>query len=311
MPSSLVALLESYRQFIIARQIQLFPLIGFAFIALIGNTISIAVFLTKEFRKKSTGTFFIIHGIFETLYLLINVGVLTRTVYFPNYVLDCQITKVLLYTFETSTFLLQAANSVDRTILITMPSRENLRKLKFQIMVVVVIVLASAGMSVPPLFQTVQIYILGQAVCAARNIPNFFLYYLGSAIFVLVIPFIIMFACSIIMIVVLRRKGEFNKTDQRKYRSKQLTRTLLASNILFLAILLPQAVYVLSVWYLQTYQPKYYNANQGIYLIINGVTTNSIYLYHASTFFVHLKFNKLFRKVVKEFCQSRFMKKKV
>jgi hypothetical protein len=143
--------------------------------------------------------------------------------------------------------------------------------------------------------------------CFNENTEPLFFYYISVIIFYLIAPFFIMLACSLIIIVTLKRKGSvLNQSGERKQRDRMLAKTLLASNCYFLAVMLPYGIVSIIRVYMSTYEYLFFLFHQGEYGIAVYTVLILIEFYHTTMIFVHLYVNKIYRKVVNDFVLKHF-----
>ena len=277
-------------------------------VGLIGNSISIAVYFGKEFRKNTLGNYFAAHSFMDIIFILSMFIFEIQPFLFPQYILFCQLLIFAQSFSQIATSWIQVTNSIDRTVLVTMPKRMMfMRKLKFQICILILISIASALLTIPNLINMFQGVIRDQLTCFNENTEPLFFYYLSCIILYVILPFLIMLACSIIIIVTIKRKGSaLNQSDTRKQRDIILAKTLLASNCYFLAVMLPYGVVSIVRIYMSTYEYNFFLFHQGEYGIAVYTVLILVEFYHTTMIFVHLFVNKIYRKVFNEFVFKNF-----
>ena len=299
---------ETMKLFKLANEIQFYILIVNAFIAVFGNSISIAVYLGKEFRKNSLGTYFAVHSIIDMVFILALLIAELQQFLFPQYALFCQLVIFAQSFSQFSTSWIQVTNSIDRTVLITMPKKMLfLRKLNSQICILILIFIASALLTIPNLLNISQGVLEDKLTCFSGSGIALFYYYVSVLTIYAVVPFIVMLVCSIIIIVTLSRKGSLiNHGNERKQRDRMLAKTLLASNCYYLAVMLPYGVVSAIRYYMSTFELIFFVFHQGQYAVALYIVIVLIEFYHSTMIFVHLYVNKIYRKVVNEFVFKHF-----
>jgi hypothetical protein len=178
-----------------------------------------------------------------------------------------------------------------------------MRKIKFQLLIIVVIVGTSVVLAIPRVLDFYQGYRPdGNPVCAYYNPKEFFYYYIVCMVWYLALPFLIMLVCSVVIIVTLKRKGSaVNKGDARRRRDRTLTVTLLAANIYFLIITLPFCIISIVDTYMRSFEPMFYYSHLKEYGVVFYTFVLPINFYHGTMLIVHIVFNKTFRKILKAF----------
>lgn len=163
-------------------------------------------------------------------------------------------------------------------------------------------IVAIASLSVPQFFFTTVVADL----CVVITLIENYYYSIVLSIIYLILPFTIMLACSIIMIVKLRQMATaLHMSDERRSRDYDFAKTILA-NIYFLSIMLPYCIIGMIINYYRSFEIIFLAFHIGQYTLAYNVFTSLINFYHSTTFIIHLTCNKLFRSVLSKFFASFF-----
>ena len=82
-------LVNTMKLFRIADKVQFYILIVICVVGLIGNPVSVAVYLSKEFHKNTLGTYFAAHSLIDILYMFALLISQLQQFLFPQYILFC------------------------------------------------------------------------------------------------------------------------------------------------------------------------------------------------------------------------------
>lgn len=276
-------------------------------IGLIGDSASVAVYLRREFRKRSNGTYFAALGIFEILFLLANIVYVIQPYLWSQNDAFCKVFRIAQAVVQYSCSWILVLNALDRVVLITMPNRLLfMRKIKFQLLAIASIVLILTAITVPNIIFMRIMDFGGKPICNIVNSTDYFYYNFACTIIYLILPFFIMLTCSIIIIFRLKKLREsLKKTEERRIRDYDLAKTILMSNIYFLIILLPYCVIGTLTSYFRTFDFNFSVVRSGQINLTYNVFFGLLSLFHATTFLLHISCNKLFRQIIIAFLRGK------
>jgi len=261
-------------------------------LALFGNTFTIIIFMSKNFRKQSMNRWFAVLAVSDTISIMIiwpmnNPG----TIFVYTSVMCKMIIYIMVYFFQLSAFLIVLA-SIDRYLAILHSTKFTFRnKLWFQIVILIVtcsIVLAFNSPFV--IFYDVNSY-NGTLYCQFKDPSVILTLNITSAFLSLVLPSIIMIATSIgIIKKVNSSKMKFSKVNSSR-KDNNLTKTLIGSHIFFIVFNSPVNIATI---FTET------NIAQGIDVALNifiwSILMTLLLIHSSCSFFLYLISNKQFRK---------------
>lgn len=274
----------------------------------LGNTITAIVYLQKKFREKSLGTYFVAVGTSEQLLLISNVLMVVKPFIWLQTEFLCKGIRFSQPLLGCTSSWLHVLNSIDRTIMVIYPKRMLLmRKIGFQVLLIIIVIFISVAISSVSWINSTFVAGNEENFCVANDSMDMYYYSLAFTLFYIALPFIFMLTCSIIMIVKLKRiRMRIEKSDQRKHRDNEFAKTILALNIYFLSILLPYCVIALIFAYYFKFDVEYLQFTMGQYYLTHSIFYSLVTIYHATSIFVHISANKLFRTIINQFFVDYF-----
>ena len=264
-------------------------------IGMIGNVLSIVIFLRKTFRNNSISTYCIALSLSEILAFT----QLISDIYFLAYnvFLADQSDSLCKFFYTVPTFLggiqpwIMVAFAVDKLLCMRVNSMSILKKKWFQWSVVAAIVLFHMALYIyiPILIKRLEIF-PGYFLCDLSTIGLFDIHVIISLLESGFIPFIAMIITSIITIRMLiksrnavMKNGQVSK--ERKSRDTKYAVSSLSINILFILLKLPSFIFfIMNVFF------SYFD------MYLYKLSVLSFYLNSSLSFFIHLVTNSLFRR---------------
>lgn len=292
-------LITSLNYFFLAETVGFYAALITFGIGLIGNTISIIIYQAKPFRKQSIRVYYTAYGVVETLFLLSNVVfVLQPKLWLP--------TDFYCKSFLYSQSILQllcpwilVLASIDRIFIVFYPSRFLFtRKLEFQVLSICVVFAFFAIYFIPQIFLNSQI----EQVCILQSSTISYIYGFLTLCLYSLLPFAIMVTTTVV--IGLRMRKTLNivqKISRRKNEEHQFTRSIIGTNLYFLAVSLPYSVVSLVVIYYRTFDILIAIFYGGQLVLAFNCIYSLVALYHATSFFTNIVCNRIFRQIFVDF----------
>ena len=267
-------------------------------VGLIGNLLSYIIFSRPAFQKNSISTYCRALAIFEcfTIYELVaDIGLLSSNYFYAMYTpIGCKLYYYIGMAFGSIPGWILIAFSIDK-VLIMKKKANFIKKRKFQYMVIFGIVLFNFlfYIEIPIYLTNIELDIMNTTyyICDTTTLS------IGSVITMMflidgsLLPFLIMFASSIIMIKTIR---DSSKTIKNRHQSIGMTNrtrrdikfaiTSIAFNVSFVLFKMPLVIMVV----LSTY----YNFDTNAYTI----TFLLYFVNYSISFLLHLASNSIFRR---------------
>ena len=275
-------------------------------IGLIGNLLSYIIFSRPAFQKNSISTYCRALAIFEcfTIYELVaDIGLLSSGYFYSLYSpIACKLYYYIGMVFGSIPGWILIAFSIDKVL--SMKKKANfIKKRKFQYMVIFGIVLFNFlfYIEVPIYLTNTKLQVMNATyyICDTSTLS------IGGAITMMflidgsLLPFLIMFASSIIMIKMIRdssrtiTNGGQSRVANRTSRDLKFAISSIAFNVVFVVLKMPLVIMIVL--------SSYYTLNQNAF-----TTTFLLYFVNYSiSFFVHLASNSIFRREFLVFMRLR------
>lgn len=264
-------------------------------IGLVGNLLTIIVFLRKTFRNNSISTYCISLAIVESFTLIQLIDDIRYLRYNVNLSNQIEVFCKLLYTngmlLTSIPPWIMVAFSLDK--LLSMRTRQIaiLKKKWFQLSLVAAIVIFKIAfyIYIPILIRLGEIF-PSYFICDLSTISFFKVHMILAILETYTIPFIIMMASSILTIWKLFKSRHSVKrigklATERKSRDHKYAISSIVLNAIFIVLKTPATIFFsLSAFY------SYYNEN------FYSISLFFLYLNMSLGFFVHFMTNSLFRR---------------
>ena len=267
----------------------------FIAIGLIGNLLTIIIFLRKPFRNNSISTYCISLAVVCCLAIFkfaSDISYLTKN----DNLIDqsetgCKLFNMSGVMISTLPPYIMVAFSVDKLLSMRTSSIPIIKKKWFQWSIVSAIVIFHIGLYIclPILIRRSEIF-PGYFICNAKTIGFFQIYMIVSIFETNIIPFLILTITSILSIRALvksrnavERTGNLRK--DRKSRDRKFAISSVTFNMMFIFLKLPSFIfYTLVAFY--SYYDVYFNAIAVLFFYLNC----------SLGFFIHITSNSLFRR---------------
>ena len=264
-------------------------------IGLIGNLMTITIFLRKTFRNNSISTYCIALAIVELLNSTRFISDIYSLAY--NVTLPDLSESLCKFFFSIAVFLsgyqpwIMVAFSVDKLLCMRTNTISILKKKWFQWSIVAGIILFHTAlyMYIPILIKRGQIF-PGYFMCDLATIGFFATHFLINLLETSFIPFLIMAITSIMttrMLIKSRnavmKAGQVSK--ERKSRDTKYAITSLSFNVLFITLKLPSSVFFIMYAFYSYFDLYFYK-----------IAVSTFFLNSSLGFFIHLVTNSIFRR---------------
>jgi hypothetical protein len=287
--------------------------------SLIGNLLSFIIYRQKIFKKQSIGLYLSILSLLN-LYIVLNplenlhsYGIQFTWMKNDYY---CKLFTLLRYiNFQYCSWIL-VLNSIDHILTIQLRNAF-LKKRPNQILALIFIFMCLCLVNIPLLMDSY--YDQKYSLCTINPSKSYLIDVIDMVTSTL-IPFIIMFLSTIIILVRLFRwKSDhtFARSEneiRRNQRKKQFARSIVCFNFLFLACNLPNSV----VMIIYNYKVSIYSSSPTSVIgsesldykklfLVHSIFITILYSYNASFLIVSLLSNKIFRQeFLRLFCNKSF-----
>ena len=296
---TLQELINSIKYLIIADEVLFYSsLITFG-IGIIGNTISIIIYQSKPFKKQSIRVYYTTYSVVETLFLLLNVVYCLQRKYWLPSDFYC---KSFLYSQSILQLLCPwflVLASIDRIFIVFYPTRFLFtRKLKFQLLTTLAVFVFFAIFFIPQIFLNNE----NKTVCLMQASTYSYIYALVILCLYSLLPFVIMVTATVKISLKMKKTLKIvRKISKRKNEEHQFARNVIGTNIYFLIVSLPYAVISLIILYYRTFDIMYAIFYGGQLVLSFNCIFSLVFVYHATSFFIHIVCNKIFRKIFTDF----------
>lgn len=257
-----------------------------------GNLISLIIYLRKQFRTQSIGTYLSclsLFNLFAILSLLFDIFKFewTRNVQF------CRYYVYLHYINLQYCSWILVLNSFDHLVSVSMAIRiKIIKKKSFQIAILAIVFILLLILNLPiSIYAVYNERILG---CDLSNEVGYLVDIVDMFVCTL-IPFIIMSICTVIMIYKLFSFKKSLATRQSRKRKTQFARTVIGINLIFLVCNLPISIVLIILNY-YTYAGKLAPLARAKLKLVYRVFHIVMYIHNAIPFIIYMIFNRLFRK---------------
>jgi hypothetical protein len=264
----------------------------------IGNLLSLVIFLRSTFRSTAMGIYQAAISIQSEIFLVsyyLNINLI-----FLNSEITCKIQYVLPLIFLQSTTLLVTVVSVDRFLLVFYPKKfAFLKTLKFQLIVVLLILVFSILLNLVSMLN--MFYDIFSMRCGGTNkYVHLVVIFVIDLVFCNAIPMIIMTITSALIISkVFKLKRKLNKDKKLSRRDYHFALSSIISVVFFMVCCLPYFMNVIATIY---FFVKHEGSHTISFLEDRYATTLAEYICwffrfssFSFSFIVHLSFNVLYR----------------
>lgn len=268
-------------------------------VGIIGNIISVVIYLRKKFRNQSIGIYLAVLSIFN----IFAVASLLNDMYsfeWSRTTAYCKYYAYLHYINLQYCSWILVINSMDHLLSIVMAIRLNnkiFKTKKFQFLVLFVCLLILFLINIP-LFMHAY-YNEKEKGCDLHAHVSYIIDIIDMFVCTLV-PFIIMTVCTFIIISkVFKLKKPMNKRNRSSkniFKKKTVfARTVIGINVLFLACNLPISIILIILNY-NTYAQTLSSSKKAELKLVYTIFHLIMYVHNAIPFFVYLICNRLFRQ---------------
>jgi hypothetical protein len=267
-------------------------------IGIIGNLLSIVIFLRSTFRSTAMGLYQAAISIQSEIFLVsyyLNINLI-----FLNSEIMCKIQRILPQIFLQSTTILVTVVSVDRFLLVFYPKKfVFLKTLKFQLIVVLLILVFSILLNLVSVFN-----IFYDSLSMRCGVTSDYIHTVVISVIDLVfcnaIPMIIMIITSALVISkVFKLKRKLNKDKKLSRKEYNFAIATIVSVVFFMVCCLPYFMSVVALIYLYVKQK-----NSHIVSLLQDAYASRLsdticwffrFCFFSFSFIAHLSFNFLYR----------------
>lgn len=292
---------------------KVYPLI-LVVIGTIGNSLTIFVYTRKELFKTSTGFFFTLSAIIDTLMLYFGlpkfffigmwqINILNQS----NF--NCKFLVYFTYFLSEAAGWILIIASLDRVLIIVFPNVLRIfRKRKLQMVFISSVMVILALLNSPNLIFLELFSEKNTTECGNRVEYYFVIFNIFDLVLSFIIPFTAVASCSLILLVKIKKSK--NKVIDNIKLSKNTLRyvtTIVVKDLLFIIFNLPISLNIVVNSIQNIGEKKYLESEyEAFTLALIYVFCNMIlYFNYSINFFVHFYINKCFRKV---FCKFFYKK---
>lgn len=274
-------------------------LISASIIGLIGNPFAAFIYLNKVFQNQSFRVYYPVVLISGTIPLVIGSSTYWAHFLFTPNSIYCKI--IIYFNNVTPIFAswMLAILSIDSAFYLFYPNKFNfLRKYKFQLGIILVSYTISSALVIQLVVLITPDPLITSVMNCVYYAPNYYdlrIYFTVYFLLYAIVPFIVMIATSILMIKKLESINKnANRTGTKKRR--RFARTILGSNLYFIASILPYCIVNISVLIIQ-YVFVVIPLDIFAYMsLANSIANIILYIYYSTQIIIHVFCNRLFRQ---------------
>lgn len=271
-------------------------------VSLVSNPLTGCIYLTRVFKGQSFRLYYPIILLSTTIPILIG-----SSIYWIQYLFtpDPIICKILIYLSNVTPIFsswVSALLSVDCSTCLFYPNKfKFLRTLKFQLAFFFIILLLSSAFVLHLVIQLIPNDFENTPMVCVYYPPNDYdtrAYFIAYFMLNAMVPFIVMITCSILMIRKLRsikKKAKKNDSKDAK-KSQRFARTILGSNLYFLASILPYCVVTTVTLVIQSFYVVIPIETYAYLCITYSISVLILLFYYSTQIAIHLLCNRLFKE---------------